>query len=292
MNGRLAAIGTAVCVASAPVSADAQARVAAAVTEDTVQLHVIDVDQGAASLFETPCGTLLIDGGGRTAAHTTRLLDYLAAYFAARPSLNKKFAAVFLTHPHIDHSKSLLKVDEIYEFGGYIDDGRPYGDGALAVAKKLTERYAGARSRHVNEITFANTNKGYTDKVIDPLVCRGVKPKVTALAGGRQHRGNWSHDAFKNTNNHSLVIRIDYGAASFLFLGDLETEGQEALVEKYAGTPLLDIDVLSCPITAPTTVRRQSCSAPQPRRSPSFRRATPTHKNSGPPGITAIHASR
>lgn len=221
-------------------------QVPAPVGPDKIALHVINVDQGAASLVETPCGTLLIDAGGRTQADTDHLMAYLQAFFAARPTLHNRFAAVFLTHPHPDHDKSMLVVDAAYEFDGYIDDGRPSGDGN-GVAKKMTDAYPPARSRHVNEITFARTNKGYTDKVIDPLVCSGTKPKIRVLAGGRQQRGTWTQTAFKNTNNHSLVIRIDYGRASFLFLGDLETEGQRDLVAKYAGTGLVDVDVLFVP---------------------------------------------
>lgn len=237
---------------SLSVGITVQAAVPAPVGSQGVALHVINVDQGAAALFETPCGTLLIDAGGRTDADTNHLLDYLQSYFAARQSLGGRFAGVYLTHPHIDHDLSMLKVDAVYDFGVFVDDGRIAGDGSKAIAKKLASTYTGDRVRHVNEVTFsrltaAQRKKGFTDKGIDPLVCEGIKPKVTALSGGRDPQAGWSKDANGNPNNHSLVLRIDYGVTSFLFLGDLQVEGQRDLVARYGDTPLLDVDVLFLP---------------------------------------------
>ena len=210
-----------------------------------VALHVINVDQGSAALFETPCGTLLIDAGGRTKADTDHLLAYLKAYFAARPALGGRFAAVYLSHPHLDHAKSMLEVDRLYEFAVFVDDGRLNG----IIPGKLAAAYTGNRVRHVNEVTFARLTpeqrkKGYTDKGIDPLVCQGLKPKVTALSGGRDRQRAWSANANDNENNHSLVLRIEYGATAFLFMGDLEDDGQDDLVARYGGANLLDVDVL------------------------------------------------
>lgn len=220
--------------------------VPAPVGEQGVALHVINVDQGSAALFETPCGTLLIDAGGRTKADTTHLLDYLKVYFAARPSLKGRFAAVYLSHPHYDHAKSMIEVDKVYEFGVFVDDGRRNGE----IPNKLAEIYTGNKVRHVNEVTFtrltpAQRKEGYTDKGIDPLVCEGpIKPKVTALSGGRAYQAGWTKEENDNDNNHSLVLRIEYGATAFLFMGDLEDDGQRDLVTRYGDTDLLDIDVL------------------------------------------------
>jgi hypothetical protein len=42
------------------------------------------------------------------------------------------------------------------------------------------------------------------------------------LSGRRNDNPGWSHEDFDNKNNHSIVIRLDFGKASFLFTGDLE----------------------------------------------------------------------
>ncbi|HVU31730.1 MAG TPA: hypothetical protein VHE36_15175, partial [Sphingomicrobium sp.] len=46
-----------------------------------------------------------------------------------------------------------------------------------------------------------------------------------------------------NQNNHSLVIKVSYGAASFLFTGDLEVPAIETLLERDTIRPLLRSDV-------------------------------------------------
>lgn len=66
------------------------------------------------------------------------------------------------------------------------------------------------------------------------------------LAGRRDTRpSGWSGSAFGNKNNHSVVIRINFGQSSFLFTGDLEEEGIEELVDFYGNDDggLLDVDV-------------------------------------------------
>jgi len=42
------------------------------------------------------------------------------------------------------------------------------------------------------------------------------------LSGRRDDNPGWSYEDFDNKNNHSIVIRVDFGKASFLFTGDLE----------------------------------------------------------------------
>jgi competence protein ComEC len=66
------------------------------------------------------------------------------------------------------------------------------------------------------------------------------------LEGRFDENPGWRDGEFENQNNHSLVTRVDFGTASFLFMGDLEEAGIELLVDHYGdaeGGPL-DADVL------------------------------------------------
>ena len=82
----------------------------------------------------------------------------------------------------------------------------------------------------------------------------GIDPTVTVLWGGIRNDRGWNTGDFENENNHSLVIRVDYGDSSILFTGDLEESiadqdsrfdraGIERLVASYQDTNALDVDV-------------------------------------------------
>lgn len=208
-----------------------------------IAFHAIDVDQGAAGLLETPCGTIMIDAGGRTPQSDAHLMAYLRAYFADRP---KRIDALFLTHPHIDHDRALIKVVNAYDVGGYVYDGRTKGDGAGGYAAKVIALSAskGFRVRAIDDKLLAGRPEGYADAVVSPLSCEGTPVQVRVLGGGLTTQpAGWTSEAFKNPNDHSLVIRVDYGQSAFLFMGDLETDAQDLLLSRYRGTGLLDVDV-------------------------------------------------
>ncbi|MGH7338268.1 MAG: ComEC/Rec2 family competence protein, partial [Myxococcota bacterium] len=95
-----------------------------------------------------------------------------------------------------------------------------------------------------------NVTTGLTTNAIDPVVCSGVDPKIRALWGRVDDKGDWFAKDFADENNHSVVVRVDFGAASMLITGDLEETveppnraGIERLLESYVGTNLLDADV-------------------------------------------------
>ncbi|QDZ06420.1 MBL fold metallo-hydrolase [Sphingomonas panacisoli] len=212
-------------------------------------VHYINVDQGAAALLEFPCGDILIDAGGRRGDQVSsdHLMAYLAAFFARRPDLNNTINAVFVTHTHVDHNSNLKRVASTYRINGYVHNGLTYGSGSANAKWMLS--YAPTATPAINteavsgEAVAAAGTSGITDATIDPIACSGVDPKVRVLAGGWGDNPGWPDGDFDNGNNHSLVIRIDFGASSFLFTGDMEDTALDTLVARYAGTFMLDADV-------------------------------------------------
>lgn len=210
---------------------------------DRLAVHYIDVEQGNSALLEFPCGAILIDAGGRGEAAGRHLIEYLDAFFARRPDLHKRLAAVFVTHTHSDHNSNLRRVAERYGIGGYVHNGVMTGSGRVAAGWMAA--HAAAASPVIPAVAVADVGTSpVTGPVIDPLACPRVDPKIEVLSGGLTVNPGWTADAFKNGNNHSLVIRVDYGNASFLFPGDLENEGIARLVGRLENPADLDVDVL------------------------------------------------
>lgn len=214
-------------------------------TAATMAVHYIDVDQGAAALLEFTCGAVMIDAGGRGPAATQHLLAYLHGFFARRPDLHNRIATIFLTHTHIDHDSNLRAVVEAFDVRGFVDNGINHGSGRAAY-KWMHERAVLPGSTIALEdllepAVLAAGSGGLSDNVIDPLDCPGVDPAFHVLSAGDEANPGWSSGEFGN--NRSLVIRVDFGQASFLFTGDMEDSALPALVDHWHGTSMLDTDV-------------------------------------------------
>jgi competence protein ComEC len=214
----------------------------AALPTDRVAVHYINVDQGSAALLEFPCGAILIDAGGRNSASTQHLIDYLNAFFARRTDLPKRLDAVFLSHNHDDHDRALFRVAQTFPVRGYVHNGRPStpssGAGRMLAHAAAHSPPIPVRAITETDIAAAGT-AGVGGSIVDPLACPRVDPRIRVLSGG--FAGN--SGGFGNPNNHSLVVRVDYGKAKFLFTGDLEFAGIDKLLDRYSGTRALDVGV-------------------------------------------------
>lgn len=212
-----------------------------------MRAHFIDVGQGAATLLEFRCGAVLIDTGGEKNDEfdsTDRLLTYLTDFFARRSDLHSTLDLVVLSHPHIDHTRGVSAVLDHFTVRNAIDNGETGGSGGpqQAALEDYTQQSSevGFEAIHLDDI---GRTAGRTSAVIDPINCQDGDPVVRVLWGLVSADPGWSKAAFGNPNNHSVVVRVDFGKASFLFPGDLEDVAIHDLVRRYAGTRLLDVDV-------------------------------------------------
>lgn len=196
------------------------ARISAAGADGRLHVHILDIGQGDAILVVTPDGRqLLIDGGPDPAVALTALGNLL-------PPTDRTLDIVAVTHLDSDHSGGLLGVLARYR-AGIVLQGATSPDSALyphwqaVLARReqpaVTLR-AGQRIRLGDAVTL---------EVLSPPGDGGAMPP----AGVR-----------RNANNDSLAMRLDYGAISFLFTGDIESDVERRLAAQHGDR--LQADVL------------------------------------------------
>ncbi len=215
---------------------------------EIMKAHYINVGQGAAALLEFPCGVVMIDAGAQDDEYHKKLMDYLARFFKRRKDLNNTIDLLLVTHPHKDHNEALMDIATTYKVERYIDDGMRTGSGKTNqkwLQDNAKESDIAYEAISFDEIAGGGNKKGMTDTIIDPINCPNVDPKIIMYSGRFvKQPENWGKSAFENGNNHSLVVKVLFGKSSFLFTGDLETEGIEKLLEYYGASNVLDTDVL------------------------------------------------
>lgn len=216
-----------------------------------LRMHVIDVGQGAATLFEFPCAAVLVDTGGENTStfdSQRALKEYLESFFARRADLNRTLAAVFITHPHIDHTRGLPMVMKDFTVLHLITNGLARGaDGLVLESGGEAQELAEAAMKKKGALRTVSrseveSGKGLTDAQIDPVQCEGLDPEISVFWGGlKQNSEGWEPKVFGNANNHSLVIRVDVGGHPVLVTGDLETEAIHSLLAAHGSTLNSDV---------------------------------------------------
>lgn len=174
---------------------------AAAAADLTVD--VIDVGQGDAILIREGGKAVLIDGGDVTAGD--QLVKDLAALRVDHLDL------VVATHPHADHIGGLPGVLRTFPVGRYMDNGLPHTTAAYAKLMALVDEHA---------IPYQAAKRGAKIKLSPDATFTVLFPDGVPLTGTRS-----------DLNANSVVLRLDHGENSFLFVGDAEADTERALVD-------------------------------------------------------------
>ncbi len=175
----------------------------AGIQRGTLRVIFFDVGQGDAALIETPSGIqVLVDGGkGRIVLQG---LGRELSFF------DKTIDMVVATHPDLDHIGGLPYVFARYEVPLFLSSGIE-DDGADNMALIAAVADEGARSEIITEPYTLLLDDGVQLDVLFPD--RDVR-KVEANTG-------------------SVVLRLTYGATSFLFTGDAPTSIETHLIDLY-----------------------------------------------------------
>jgi competence protein ComEC len=172
--------------------------------DDRLRLIVLDIGQGDAILIETPAGhRILVDGGpsgpalmqalGRVLPHDARRIDLLV-----------------LSHGQDDHVTGFVELLERYEVGAAVAGPLEGETAAYGAWRAELERRA---------VPLQVATSGHW---LD--LGQGIRLEVLAPNHGASERVD-------DLNNNSLVARLSYGDVSFLLTGDVEAEGEQALLD-------------------------------------------------------------
>ncbi len=162
-----------------------------------LSVHFIAAGQGDAIFINWGEMEILIDGGP-----SSTWVNYLADY------VDEAIELVIVTHPHADHIAGLPAVLERYRVNEL------WWSGATHTTTAYQRLVAAVTAAAIPTLTV---QCGYEVRLGDGALKLEILHPCS-LSG--------------NFNNDSVVVRITYAQVSFLFMGDLEKEGEMHLLNR------------------------------------------------------------
>ena len=176
-------------------------------TGDRLEVYFLDVGQGDAIFIETPSKKQILIDGGRN----RKVLSELGKIM---PFGDRSIDVVIATHPDADHIGGLPEVASRYNIGIFLEPGVE-SQGELN--QILHSRVAPKLARRGQVINFGD---GARLRILFP-----------------------DRDVSKwETNDASIVAKLEYGGSSFLFTGDSPISSENILLSLDA--EILNSDVL------------------------------------------------
>ena len=174
-----------------------------------LKITFLDVGQGDAIFIKALSGrNTLIDGGPKT-KETNYTKEVVYKYL--KKEHVKKIDVLILTHAHADHLGDLKYIIEKIPVGIILDPGLPHTSYLYKnFLKTIKNKKIPYRKAHIGQkLDYLNGIKGYI-----------LHPSKTLISGTKS-----------DLNNNCIVFKLVYNKTSYIFLGDLEKEGEEMLFE-------------------------------------------------------------
>ena len=159
---------------------------------ETLTVHFLDVGQADCALLECGGEYLLIDGGNREDG------QFVISYLQQQGV--EELAAVVCTHAHEDHVGGLPSVLAVYP---------------TAAAYAPTRTYA---SNVFDDFMYYADQQRLTVTIPEPGDTLELGTARITVLGPVQ--------TYAETNDTSIVLRVEFGDTSFLFTGDMEVAAE------------------------------------------------------------------
>ncbi len=192
-----------------------------------LRVTFLDVGQGDCALVEFPDGqTLLIDSGGtgewgKSSSFIKEDAPGIGERVVSRVLWARgirRLDAVIATHPDSDHIQAFSEIAENFPIGAA-------WHGPVDPADRTFQTFAAAMHRHGTPLRELSAPL--------ELAFGAVRLSIIGPSG-----------SLKTDNDRSLVVKLTYGARSFLFTGDIEAAAEADLLAR--GVPL-GCDVVKAP---------------------------------------------
>jgi competence protein ComEC len=172
--------------------------------DNHLRVSFLDVGQGDAILIQKGNQQILVDGGPSPQAITLGLSE-------AMPFWDRSIDLLVLTHPHQDHLAGLLEVLRRYRVEQVLYP-------ALDYDSPLYDEWL--RTVEEKKIKATLAVAGQRIDMGDGVIIEVLRPSFTLP------------DAGPDIDRDSLVLRLDYGAVSFLLTADIKSETEWELVRE------------------------------------------------------------
>ena len=166
------------------------------IAQADIEVHFLDVGQGDATLIICDGEAMLIDGGGSSSG------QFIYAYLKEHVD---ELVYMISTHPHADHVGGLAAALNAVPVGVIFSPVDSW-----------------------NTKVFENVVK-YAEMQGAPIVCPN-EGDVFTLGGAEVTVLHCWPEAWE-TNDMSIVLRVDYGDISFLFTGDAEYMSEYMMID-------------------------------------------------------------
>jgi competence protein ComEC len=188
-------------------------------TSQTLRATFLDVGQGDACVVELPHGRVMVVDGGGTFDPSFDPGRQVIAPFLWRHGI-RRIDLMVLSHPHPDHANGLATLVEQFPVGALWTNGQETSQPGTVALLAAAQRHA----------------------VPVPL------PRALDLGGAQvvplapfDDSGALAVDAARSENDNSLVVAVGWRDRRLLFAGDIEAEGEAALLARVGAGARADV---------------------------------------------------